>query len=131
MIKYITTDGGQVICYNDEANKMDQPVLLSQPSHIIKGPTTDPKELCDQWLVIRKHDKTPIILNSFYELQDYLDIYILNIKSNNPITGIYGAYWRTLGASGMPILQPIFKLDTNLAINFEKNINYLDLLKKD
>ena len=131
MIKYIVIDGGKVVCYDDKADKMDQPMILSQPNHIIKGPTADPKELCDQWLVVREHDKTPIVLNSFYELQDYLDVYTLNIKSNNPIIGIYGAYWRTLGASDMPILQPIFKLETDLTINFDHNDRYFELLKKD
>lgn len=127
MIKYIATDGGQVICYDDKLDKMHQPVILFQPSHIVKGPIIDPKELCDQWLVVREHDKTPIILNSFYELQDYLDIYTLNVKSNNPITGIYGAYWRLNGCTKAPILETILRLDKELKINFDCNNRFKDL----
>lgn len=127
MNKYIATDGGQIIRYDDELDKMYQPFILSQPSHIVKGPTADPKELCDQWIVVREHDKTPIVLNSFYELQDYLDVYTLNIKSNNPIIGIYGAYWRLSGCTKAPILETILRLDKELKIDFGCNVRFVDL----
>ena len=127
MIKYILTDGGQVIKYDDAADVLDLPCI--SPNQVIKGPVSDPKELCDLWIIVRQHDEKPYTAFSLYEIQEELHILAQDIPSNNPIVGIYGAAWRKAGYNNYPKLDTLgeLKAEDELVGNTFSTITYFVL----
>lgn len=60
--------------------------------------------LCDRCIVIWKYGEQPKEM-SFYEAQYFIDVFTRKVKSNDPITAIYGSIW--IGAK----LQPVAKMN--------------------
>lgn len=93
-MKYIFTDAYKVITYDETANELDKPFILSQPEHIIKQANTI-EDLCT--VFVREWTYIGITFRNLYhsiaELKidnDYIDEEEKNVK-------IYGAIWTDKG----------------------------------
>lgn len=88
MKQYIRTKDKIEKVPNDYANK-----LVECPNLIIADAI---EELCDRYVIIHKYGEQPKEM-SFYEAEYFIDVWTRKVKSNDPITAIYGAIWTGKG----------------------------------
>ena len=92
-MKYIRTDGNVIISYDENVDKLDQPFILTQPSHIINQADTL-EELCDEFVVkyfnkVEQRNKY-LHLERFKEFNNYC-------WNKDDEYYIYGAIWTKKG----------------------------------
>lgn len=90
-MKYIRTDGNEIIAYNENASSLDKPFILSQPSHILKHANTI-EELCDEF-VFNVEDQGHWVINNYKRALEIAKSY--NEDKNKFIC--YGAIWTKWG----------------------------------
>ena len=87
-MKYIRTKDGKIFEYNPLLN-------VAVYENVVKEADTI-EELCDRCVVIHKYGEQPKDM-SFYEAEYFIDVWTRKVKSNDPITAIYGAIWTDKG----------------------------------
>ena len=85
-MKYIRTKDGRIISYDENANKIDLPMILNYPNQILKQSNTI-KELCDAFVFEMGAEHT-ICKLTFEQVRDN----IFNCELED-MSRLYGAIW--------------------------------------
>ena len=94
-MRYIRTENGTIMSYDENTNKIDLPMILNYPNQILAQADTI-EELCDRYVGI-SNNKQMIIK---YEFDEYYDEYNDTYTKEELLAMydvIYGAIWTNKG----------------------------------
>lgn len=100
-IQYVLTEGGRVIQYDADANRVDQPGILQYPSKILRGPKDSAWGLCDMFVYKD---------SAFQSLSEAQEQLMWDQLGQEPTEDdIYGLVWYRL-PNNAPCCEPVVRI---------------------